>query len=44
MKRYVRQGDKTWTYSEYQEPGDVVQLSSICCSFALKDLYAKITP
>lgn len=44
IDQYLRQGDKTWTYSECHEPGAVVQLSSIGCTVALKELYARITP
>jgi Uma2 family endonuclease len=42
VEQYVRQTDKTWLYSEYQNPDEVVKLESIGCELALKDVYAKV--
>src|SRR5436853_4833370 len=42
IERYVRQQDKTWTYSEFHALSDVIQLASIGCELALKDIYAKV--
>jgi Uma2 family endonuclease len=42
IERYVRQQDKTWTYSEFHALGDVIQLASMGCELALKDVYAKV--
>ncbi|MBA3243421.1 MAG: Uma2 family endonuclease [Acidobacteria bacterium] len=39
---YVRQDDRTWTYSEFHGADDVVSLGAICCQLALNDVYSKI--
>jgi Uma2 family endonuclease len=42
VEQYLRQTDKTWLYSEYQNLDEVVKLESIGCELALKDVYAKV--
>lgn len=42
IERYVRQNDKNWTYSEYHEAEEIVELSTIGCELSLKDVYAKV--
>jgi Uma2 family endonuclease len=42
VEQYVRQSDRTWLYSQYQNFEDVVKLESINCELALKDVYVKV--
>jgi len=42
MEQYIRQDESTWTYSEFHHAEDVVQLRTIDCELALKDVYAKV--
>ncbi len=42
LERYVRQDDRTWTYTEFHSADDVVALQTINCTLPLKDVYAKI--
>jgi Uma2 family endonuclease len=42
VEQYVRQTDRTWLYSEYQNLDDVIKLESIACELTLKDVYAKV--
>jgi len=42
VEQYIRQSDKTWQYSQYQELGDLVKLESVNCELALKDVYVKV--
>jgi Uma2 family endonuclease len=39
---YIRQNDLQWLLSEIHLPEDVVELSSINCQLALKEIYAKV--
>jgi Uma2 family endonuclease len=42
VEQYVRQSDRTWMYSQYQNLEEVVKLESINCEFSLKDVYVKV--
>ena len=42
VEQYVRQNGSTWTYSEFHDIEDIVQLRAIDCKLALKDVYAKV--
>ncbi len=42
VEQYVRQSDRTWMYSQYQNPEDIVKLESINCELLLKDIYVKV--
>jgi Uma2 family endonuclease len=42
VEQYVRQSDRTWMYSQYQNLEDVVKLESINCELSLKDVYVKV--
>jgi Uma2 family endonuclease len=41
LEHYVRQNDRTWTYTSFHSPEDVAQLASIRCILTLGDVYAK---
>jgi Uma2 family endonuclease len=42
VERYVRQDDRTWTYTEFHSADDVVALPTISCTLSLKNVYAKV--
>jgi len=42
VEQYVRQNDRTWTYSQHQNLEDIVKLESINCELALRDIYVKV--
>ena len=42
VEQYVRQSDRTWMYSQYQNLQDVVKPESINCELSLKDIYVKV--
>src|SRR5262245_11990373 len=42
VERYVRQDQRTWIYSVFQNLEDVVPLSTIECQLILQDVYAKV--
>ena len=42
VERYIRQDDKTWTYSEFHDAEEQVELSTIGCDLSLQDVYAKV--
>jgi Uma2 family endonuclease len=42
VEQYVRQSDRTWMYSQYQNLEEVVKLESIDCELSLKDVYVKV--
>lgn len=42
IERYVRQDDKTWTYTESHHLEETVLLTTIDCTLPLKDVYAKV--
>jgi Uma2 family endonuclease len=42
LERYVRQDDRTWTYTEFHSANDAVSLPTIGCTLILKDVYAKV--
>lgn len=43
VDHYTRQNDTQWLLTEFHDPESRIQLSSIQCELALKDIYAKIT-
>jgi Uma2 family endonuclease len=42
VEQYLKQKDGRWLLSDYRSIGDVVELSSIQCSLALKEVYDKV--
>ncbi|QTA86973.1 Uma2 family endonuclease [Desulfonema magnum] len=42
VEQYVKQRDGMWTYFEFRDAHDIVQIESIECEFSLKEVYAKI--
>jgi Uma2 family endonuclease len=42
VERYRRYGERQWMLSEALEMGDVVELDSIGCTLALKDIYENV--
>src|SRR5947207_2358678 len=42
VEQYLKQPDGRWLLSDYRSPEDVVELSSIQCSLALKEVYDKV--
>jgi len=42
VEQYVRQSDRTWLYSEYQNIDDVIKLESVNCELPLKELYINV--
>lgn len=42
VEQYVRQNDRTWMYSQYQNLEDIVKLESINCELSLKEVYVKV--
>jgi hypothetical protein len=43
MEQYVKQGDRRWMLSDLRSLASVVELKSIGCSLALRDLYDRIS-
>jgi Uma2 family endonuclease len=43
IEQYVRQDDRTWTYSEFHRADDTVHLPTIDCNLTLQDVYVKVT-
>ena len=42
VEHFVRQGDGTWTLTEYDQPGDRVPLRPLDCALSLADLYRRV--
>ena len=42
VEQYVKQPDGRWLLSDYRSPEDVVELGSIQCKLALKEVYDKV--
>jgi Uma2 family endonuclease len=42
VEQYVRQSNRTWTYSEFHSLEDTVQLHTIDCKLMLSEVYAKV--
>src|SRR2546421_1084518 len=42
VEQYLKQHDGRWLLSDYRSPEDLVELSSIQCSLALKEVYDKV--
>jgi Uma2 family endonuclease len=42
LERYVRQDNRTWTYTEFHLVDDVATLPTVGCTLSLRDVYAKI--
>lgn len=42
VERYVRQADGRWMLSDHRSPEDTVELASIGCALALRDVYEKV--
>jgi Uma2 family endonuclease len=43
IEQYVRQGDRTWTYHEFHDLEDTVNLATTACELALQEVYLKTT-
>jgi Uma2 family endonuclease len=42
VEHYLRQDQRTWTYSVFQSLEDIVSLSTIACQLVLQDVYTKV--
>lgn len=42
VERYTRQGEDLWLFSDTEDPDAVLQLDSIGCALALKDVYRRV--
>jgi len=42
VEQFVRQNERDWMFSAYNDAADVVNLGVIGCGLALKDVYAKV--
>ena len=42
VEQYVKQADGRWLLSDYRSPADVVELPSVQCRLALKEVYEKV--
>jgi Uma2 family endonuclease len=42
VEQYIRQDDRTWTYSEFHQAEEIVHFPTIDCTLLLKDIYAKV--
>ena len=43
VEQYIRQDDRTWTYTEFHHLEEIIHLPTIHCNLRLKDIYTKIT-
>jgi Uma2 family endonuclease len=43
VQRYRRQGERDWLLTEFRGLDEVVELSSIDCTLALKDVYDRVS-
>ncbi len=43
VEQYIRQNDRTWTYTEFHHAEENIHLPTINCNLTLKDVYTKIT-
>jgi Uma2 family endonuclease len=43
VEQYIRQNDRTWTYTEFHRAEENIHLPTINCNLTLKDIYTKIT-
>jgi Uma2 family endonuclease len=41
-QHYVKEGDRRWTLTDYENPQDVIGLPSLNCELTLSDLYDKV--
>ena len=42
VEQFTRQPDGRWLLSDHRSPGDVVELASVECALALRDVYEKV--
>ena len=42
VEQFVRKGQRAWSYYDFRESTDTVQLSSVACQPALKEIYHKV--
>lgn len=42
VEQFVRQDKNTWTYLEFRNPEDIIELNSIDCELLLQDVYYKV--
>ena len=42
IEQFVRQSDRSWSYTQYDGESEVVNLESIACSLRLLEVYAKL--
>jgi Uma2 family endonuclease len=43
VEQYTKQPDGRWLLSDHRSPEDVVELTSVRCSLALREVYEKVT-
>lgn len=41
VEHYVRQPGNSWLFSEYKNPGDIVEIKAVQCILKLEDIYEK---
>lgn len=44
VEQYTKQTDGRWMLCDHRSPEDVVELTSVGCAFALREVYEKISP
>jgi Uma2 family endonuclease len=42
IEQYAKQADGRWLLSDHRAPGDVVELASVGCALALREVYDKV--
>jgi Uma2 family endonuclease len=42
IEQFIRRDDRTWTYKEFRNADEIVQLESVSCTLLLKDVYLKV--
>lgn len=43
IEQFIRRDDRTWTYKEFRNADEMVQLESVACMLLLEDVYLKVS-
>jgi Uma2 family endonuclease len=43
IEQFIRQDGRTWTYKEFRNAEEIVQLESVNCTLLLQDVYLKVS-
>jgi Uma2 family endonuclease len=43
IEQFIRRDDRTWTYKEFRNADEIVQLESVNCTLLLEDVYLKVS-